>query len=264
MASAINPVDFAFFSTVASSPSLAGAARELGLTTAAVSKRLTLMEARLGLALVNRTTRRMSLTPEGELYLERARSLLAEVEDLESALRGSTQKPQGLLRINATLGFGRSYVAPAVSNFVEQYPAVTVQLQLSVAPPALSEDAYDVCLRFGAPPDARVVARFVARNRRILCASPAYLKRHCEPKTPQDLVNHSCIDIRQGEEYGVWRFAHSRHRRDGQTVRIKGNLATNDGAVAVAWALAGPRNPVEGAMGRRAVHRKGQPRPRAA
>lgn len=245
MPKAINPVDFSFFSTLVSCGSLAAAARELGITTAAVSKHLALMEERLGLRLVNRTSRRMSLTPEGEAYLGGARRILGEIDDLEDFLSGSKQTPKGLLRVNATLGFGRSYVAPLVQNFVQQFSEVDVQLQLSVAPPPLSEDSYDVCIRFGPSPDTRVVEKLLARNRRILCASPGYLRKHGEPKRPGDLTKHNCIGIRQGEEYGVWRFEKRRGKGNGVTrdeegnVRIRGNLTTNDGGVAVSWALAG-------------------------
>ena len=112
MAKSINPADLGFFSTLISSGSLGAAARELGVTTAAVSKHLAQMEFRLGLVLVNRTTRRMSLTHEGEIYLDHARRILGEIDDLEHMLWGSTKAPQGLLRVNATLGFGRSHIAP--------------------------------------------------------------------------------------------------------------------------------------------------------
>jgi DNA-binding transcriptional LysR family regulator len=115
------------------------------------------MESRVGLSLVNRTTRRMSLTPEGELYLEHARRILGEIDDMEQLLGVSKATPKGLLRVNATLGFGRSHVAPLISRFVRKYPQVEVQLQLSVNPPALTDDSFDVCIRFGAPPDARAM-----------------------------------------------------------------------------------------------------------
>ena len=164
--------------TCAQSGSLSAAARELGVTTPAVSRHLAQMEARLGLALVNRTTRRMSLTPEGELYLEHARRILGEIDDLNELLGQSRRAPQGLLRVNATLGFGRSHVAPVISRFARKHPQVEVQLQLSVNPPPLTEELFDVCIRFGAPPDSRVIARYIAPNRRLLCASPAYLAKH--------------------------------------------------------------------------------------
>ncbi|WP_280154728.1 LysR substrate-binding domain-containing protein [Piscinibacter sp. XHJ-5] len=233
--------ELGFFSTLAGAGSLSAAARELGVSTPAVSKRLAQMESRLGVALVNRTTRRMSLTPEGETFLEHARRILADIDDLEHLLGSTRGKPAGLLRVNATLGFGRSHVAPLISRFVRKHPEVEVQLQLSVNPPPLTDDAFDVCIRFGPPPDARVVARLLAPNRRVLCASPAYLARHGEPRVPHDLARHNCIGIRQGDEaYGVWRLAPARGRQPrAEAVKTRGNLATNDGEIAVNWALDG-------------------------
>jgi LysR family transcriptional activator of dmlA len=232
--------DLAHFSAIAAAGSLTAAARELHLSTAAVSKRLAALERRLGVTLVRRTTRRMSLTPEGELYLQNARRILADLQDLDQLVSGDRGTPAGLLRVNATLGFGRSRVAPVLSRFVRKYPRVEVQLQLSVNPPALTEDAYDVCIRFGEPPDARVIARRIAHNRRLLAASPAYLARRGTPKLPQDLLRHDCIGIRQGDEaYGLWRLTGPRADRTTVAIRTRGTLTTNDGEIAVNWALDG-------------------------
>jgi DNA-binding transcriptional LysR family regulator len=241
MANEIRPLDVGFFSTLASAGGLSAAARELGITTSAVSKHLAQMEERLGMPLVVRTTRRMSLTPEGEVYLEHARRILGDIADMGELLGLSKATPKGLLRVNATLGFGRMHVAPVISRFVKKHPQVEVQLQLSVNPPPLTEDAWDVCIRFGEPPDARVVARHIAPNRRLLCASPAYLAKHGAPKTPQDLARHNCIGIRQGEEaYGLWRLSSGRGRHaEAESVKTRGNLTTNDGEIAVSWALDG-------------------------
>jgi DNA-binding transcriptional LysR family regulator len=241
MNSGIQPADLGFFSSLAGAGSLSAAARELGITTPAVSKRLALMESRVGLSLVNRTTRRMSLTPEGELYLEHARRILGEIDDMAQLLGMSKATPKGLLRVNATLGFGRSHVAPLISRFVRKHPQVEVQLQLSVNPPPLSDDAFDVCIRFGAPPDARIIARHIAPNRRLLCAAPAYLARHGTPRVPNDLTRHDCIGIRQGEEaYGVWRLTSGRGKNaTTEAVKTRGKLTTNDGEIAVNWALDG-------------------------
>ena len=241
MAIGIQPADLGFFSALASAGSLSAAARELGVTTPAVSKHLAQMESRVGVSLVNRTTRRMSLTPEGELYLKHARRILGEIDGMEELLGVAKATPKGLLRVNATLGFGRRHVAPLISRFVRKYPQVEVQLQLSVNPPPLTEDSFDVCIRFGAPPDARVIARYVAPNRRLLCAAPAYIAKHGMPRTPNDLARHNCIGIRQGEEaYGVWRLATGRARgATTETIKTRGNLATNDGEIAVTWALDG-------------------------
>ena len=237
----MQPADLGFFSILAASGSLSAAARELGLTPAAVSKRLAQMEKRAGVPLVNRTTRRMMLTPEGEVYIEHARRILDEIDALGELLGGAQKHPTGLLRVNATLGFGRSHIAPCISRFVALYPQVSVQLQLSVTPPPLTDDTFDVCIRFGAPPDARVVARRLAPNRRLLCASPSYLGPHGTPATPHDLAAHNCIGIRQGDEaYGIWRLSSGRGAsRRTETIRINGNLTTNDGEIAVKWALDG-------------------------
>ena len=241
MTTGIQPAELGFFATLAASASLSAAARDMGITTAAVSKRLSQMETRIGVALINRTTRRMSLTPEGEVFLAHARRILGDIDDLDQLLTKSKGTPKGLLRVNATLGFGRMHVAPVISRYVARYPEVDVQLQLSASPPALTGDEFDVCIRFGDPPDARVLAKRLAPNRRVLCASPKYLAKRGMPKVPHDLTHHNCIGIRQGDEaYGVWRLsARKGGKLRSEAVKIRGNLTTNDGEIAVNWALDG-------------------------
>jgi len=231
------PSEMAFFSLLARRGSFSATARELDVTTPAISKRLAQMEARLGVLLLNRTTRRISLTAEGEIYLGHARRILAEIDDMEQLVSSALAAPKGLLRVNATLGFGRSHIAPLISGFAKLHPDVQVQLQLSVNPPPVSEDTFDVCVRFGEPPDARVIARKLAPNRRLLCAAPAYLARQGTPKMPHDLAQHNCLGIRQGDEaYGTWRLSSGKRT---ETVKVRGNLSTSDGEIAVNWALAG-------------------------
>jgi LysR family transcriptional regulator, transcriptional activator for dmlA len=231
------PSEMAFFSMLARCGSLSNTARELNISTPAVSKRLAQMEERLGVPLLRRTTRRMGLTPEGELYLAQARRILADIDDMEQQISSAMAAPKGLLRVNATLGFGRSNIAPLISDFAKHYPEVQVQLQLTVNPPPLHDDAYDVCIRFGEPPDARVVSRLLAPNRRLLCAAPAYLAKHPAPKVPNDLLQHNMVGIRQGDEaYGVLRLTSGKR---SETVKVRGSLSTNDGEIAVHWALAG-------------------------
>ena len=243
MTKLISPADLGFFIALANAGSLSAAAREQGISTAAVSRHLGLMESRLGIPLVNRTTRRMGLTPEGEVYLDYARKIMGDIEGLETHLLGATAAPQGLLRVNATLGFGRSHIAPLISQFTRLHPKVDVQLQLSVNPPPSGDDAFDICFRFGNPPDSRSIARFIAANQRVVVASPAYLKKFGTPKTPSELVKHNCIGIRQGDEaYGLWRFTTAKGKAKEQqteSVKIRGNLTTNDGGVALNWALDG-------------------------
>lgn len=237
----VNPADLSFFVAVATAESLSAAARDLGVTTAAVSKRIGQMEARIGMPLLTRTTRRMGMTPEGELLLGHAKRILGEIDDLEQLLNKAKGQPSGLLRVNATLGFGRMHVAPVISEYCRQYSRTEVQLQLSADPPPLTDDAFDVCIRFGAPPDSRVVARLLAPNRRLLCASPQYLRERGMPAVPADLAHHSCIGIRQGSDaYGVWRLASGKGAQQRtDAVRVRGKLTTNDGEIAVNWALEG-------------------------
>jgi DNA-binding transcriptional LysR family regulator len=240
MGTGLQPAELGFFVSLATCGSLSGAARELGISTAAVSKRLSQMEARLGVPLVNRTTRRMSLTPDGDVLFEHARRIMGEIAGLDELLGASKGQPKGQLRVNATLGFGRLHVAPAISQYVLRYPEVDVRLQLSVKPPPLTDDAFDVCIRFGKPAGARVIAKKLASNRRLMCASPKYLAARGEPAIPADLAHHNCICIRQGDEaYGTWRLHRGRDDGPGDIVKVGGNLATNDGEIAVNWALDG-------------------------
>ncbi|SDO24998.1 DNA-binding transcriptional regulator, LysR family [Rhodoferax sp. OV413] len=229
--------DLAFFVLLTKQPSLAAAAQQLGITPPAVSKRLAALERRLGVRLLNRTTRRTSLTPEGETYLREGMRVLEELEALERTVSGSRATPQGILRISATLGFGRKHIAPALSVFARSFPEVEVQLHLTDRPVNLIEQGFDLLVRFGELPDARLTARLLARNRRLLCASPAYLQRAGLPGMPRDLAQHPCIFIRESDEtFGTWHLSNGT-RTD--TVKVRGPLSTNDGESALAWALDG-------------------------
>lgn len=232
-----NSLDLAFFCFLGRKGNLSVAARELGLTPSAVSKRLAQLERRLGVQLLNRTTRRVTLTNEGEIYLSRAARILSDIDELEQLVAGGRAVPRGLLRVNATFTFGRSRIAPVISQFVKEYPQVEVQLQLTDRPLNLADEGYDVGIRFGDLPDARLSARRIAVNRRVLCAAPAYLKQAGRPRVPADLTKHNCIILRQDDgAYGTWRFARGRRV---ETVKVRGTLSTNDPEVALRWALDG-------------------------
>lgn len=229
--------ELAFFTQLVRLGSLAATARELNLTPPAVSKRLAQLEQRLGVRLLNRTTRSISLTAEGEVYLLNAQRILGEIEEMERQVSSSRAAPRGLLRVNAPLGFGRTHVGPAISSFVRRYPEVEVQLQLSDRPVNLPDDAIDVAIRFGELPDSRLIARRIAANRRRLCAAPAYLEAFGRPETPRELMQHNCIVLRQNDAaFGVWRLSRGKH---SESVKVRGSLSTNDGEVALNWALDG-------------------------
>lgn len=229
--------DLAFFSLLARQPSLASAAQALGITPPGVSRRLAALEQRLGVRLLNRTTRRHSLTPEGERYLEDGEAILRDIERLERSLLDSRERPQGLLRINAGFGFGRRHLGPAISDFVRRYPDIEVVLHLADRALDLTEHALDIAIRFGPPPDARILARRIAPNRRLLCAAPAYLAARGMPQTPRDLPAHDCIVIRENERaFNNWQLTDGNQQ---VTIKVRSPLAVNHGEIAVDWALAG-------------------------
>jgi DNA-binding transcriptional LysR family regulator len=225
------------FQLVATKGSLSAAARELGVSTSAVSKRLSRLEQHLGVRLLHRTTRRLSLTDEGEMYLQGAARILADIGDLEQRVAKRRVIPQGLIRVNASFGFGRRHVAPALLAFVRRYPEVQVQLDLSDRPPNLVDDGYDVRIRVGAPGDTALVARKLVGNHRVVCGAPSYLRARGIPRAPRDLADQDCLILRQdGADYALWRFTTGGHT---ETVRVRGSLASNDGEVVRDWAIAG-------------------------
>ncbi|MGB0203714.1 MAG: LysR family transcriptional regulator [Neptuniibacter sp.] len=226
-----------FFVLLVEMKSLAATAREMDLTPSAVTKRLTKLEDRLGVKLLNRTTRKISLTNEGEIYLEHAKRIVNDVAEVEAMITSSISSPKGLLRVNAPLGFGRNYISPIMSEFAALYPDIDLQLELTDRPISLAENAFDVQIRFGEIPDSRLLARHIASNRRLICASPKYLEKHGIPTTASDLSGHSCIVIKQNEsEFGTWRL---RRKDKTDTVKVNSKFVTNDGAVALRWALDG-------------------------
>ena len=229
--------DLSFFTLLARQPSLAAAAQLLGVTPPAVSRRLAALEQRLGVRLLNRTTRRLSLTPQGERYLEHGEQILRDIESLERSLSASHESPCGLLRINATFGFGRRHLAPLIADFAKLWPEVEIILQLTDRPLDLTEHAMDIGIRFGEPFDACILAWKIAANRRLLCASPDYLARHGRPLTPRDLATHACIVIRENNAaFNNWQLADGKQQT---MVKVRGPLSTNHGEIAVDWALAG-------------------------
>ena len=229
--------DLAFFSTLVKSGSLSAAAREFNVTPSAVSKWLAQLESRLGVRLIARNTRRISLTQEGEIYLAEGRRILGEIDDLERTISSSQGAPMGLLKVQATLGFGRYFIAPAISKFAESYPDLEIQLLLTDRPASLAEGDVDVSIRFGPPPDGRVMARKIANHRRRVFASPVYLEGRNRPVVPNDLTQHNCLIVRQDDvAYGQWHFTRARKM---QSVKVRGTLSSNDGAAVLTWALQG-------------------------
>ena len=229
--------DLAFFALLAKNGNMAMTAQQMGVTPSTVTKRLAAVETRLGVRLLHRTTRRMSLTDEGELFLREGARILDDLTLLEQRLAGARARPRGLLKVHATLGFGRQHVAPAVANFTARYPDVQVQLDLSDRAVNVVGEGYDVAIHIGELPDARLTARRIVCNQRVLCATPDYLARTGTPAHPTDLQRHQCIVLRQSDEtFGLWHFQAGTR---SESVKVRGDLSTNDGEVALNWALAG-------------------------
>jgi DNA-binding transcriptional LysR family regulator len=185
--------DMRAFVSVVEQRSFAAAADMLGLTPSAVSKLVTRLEDRLGVQLLHRTTRRLSLSSEGEVYFARARQILADVEDAEAEVARSRGAPRGLLRINTSNGFGIHQLAPALPDFMARYPEIRIELAITDRIIDLASDPADVTIRAGHVGDVTVASRKVADFERIICAAPSYLARHGTPRTPADLARHICI-----------------------------------------------------------------------
>jgi len=228
--------DLEFFLQLNQCGSMVATARQLGVTPPVISRRLQELEARLGIVLLRRTTRSLHMTDAGQLYLAEARRLLAEIAELEGRVRGDPNQPHGLLRVNASFGFGRRHIAPLLADFARHYPRLEVELQLSDRPPRRQE-GFDVAIRFGQPPDARLHASLLLRNRRVLCAAPAYLAGRPPITQPRDLLRHDCIVIRENHDtHGSWVLQQGERE---ETVKVRGPLSSNDGETAVQWAMQG-------------------------
>src|ERR687891_1986705 len=181
------------FSRIVGAGSLSAAARDLGMSPALVSRRLASLEGRLGVRLVNRTTRSLHLTDEGAAYYETCTRILAEIEEADAAASAGRAEPRGVLRVALPASFGNQHVAPLVPRFVERYPDVQIALSLSDRTVNVVEEGFDLAIRIADLADSSLAARKLAPNRRVVCASPAYLARHGTPRTPEDLAKHNCL-----------------------------------------------------------------------
>ena len=226
-----------FFVTVTEGGSLAEAARRMDVTASAVSQRLQQLETRLGLQLVHRSTRRFSLTDEGELFYAGAVGLLAELDALIDTVRARSGEVAGTLNVCGPLGFGRHHLAAALADFHTLHPRLIVSLTLSDVVSVTDANRFDMIVHIGNLADSSMVAYLIAPNARFVCAAPAYLAEHPEPRKPRELGLHHCIALRENEEdVTLWRF---RKNRNKVSVRVPAVLSSNDGDVVRQWALRG-------------------------
>jgi DNA-binding transcriptional LysR family regulator len=224
------------FVEVVSKGSLSAAARAEGIAPAMIGRRLDALEARLGVKLLQRTTRKLALTNEGAAFLEDCQRILTELEDAESAVAERSARASGHLMISAPAGFGRQHVAPLLPSFLAEHRDVQCTLNLNDRVVDLIGEGVDVAIRIASLSDSNLVSVKLADNERVLVAAPAYLKRYGEPKTLAELAKHNCLAISSEGSQRGWTF------RDGGkivTLKVTGNMGCNDGQVLHDWALAG-------------------------
>ena len=221
--------------------SLAGAASAADVVPSVITKRLAALEARLRLKLFQRTTRRVVPTPEGEALCERAVGLLAGFAAMEAELQERQKEPVGRIRIAATFGFGRLWLGPALADFQVRHPQLEVQLQLVEQLPDLAVEGFDGAVWLWAVRGQRAsewTGRRLARNQRVLAASPDYLQQRGTPASVEELAAHDCLVVRENEQFDVWRLQRERDRSE-QRVRVGGRLSSNSGELVRDWCLAG-------------------------
>lgn len=224
------------FFNVVEANGFGAAARRLETTPASVSRRVKSLEQRLGVRLLQRTTRKLSLTEAGERYFREGRRLLHELDDLEQALTASAHEPEGELRIVAPMSFGQRRLAPLVARFAKLHPKLRISLILEDRETDLIDAAADLAIRIGYPADSSMIARAIAPVPRHVCASPEYLERRGHPESPEDLLHHDCLHYSLISEREEWTFLGD----DGeQTLAIKGSFCSNNGDVLSEAAIQG-------------------------
>lgn len=230
--------DISFFAVLMQAHSLAAASRILNVSPPAVTQRLKALEDRLGVRLVDRSARRISLTDEGEFLLERSTGIVAQIDELKEDFHERHGLVAGHLRIAAPYGFGRRYIAPAITKFRAEHPDVRATLDLSDSPISLRPNPWDIILHIGELRSLPFQMVTLAPNRRLLCAAPDYLAKHGTPTRPLDLLAHQCLILLENDEdVTLWRF--STNPKMVEKVRLAAPVSSNSGDVIHDWALSG-------------------------
>jgi DNA-binding transcriptional LysR family regulator len=228
--------EMAAFVRVVDSKGFSAAAPTLGLTPSAVSKLVTRLEARLGVRLLQRTTRALSLTAEGEIFYAAARRIVAEIAALEAEIGDRQGAPHGLLRITTSLTFSTHQLTPIIGEFLARYPAIQLELMPTDRLVDMIEESIDVAIRVGRLPDSSFMARKIGDDVRLVCAAPSYLAAHPAPQRPEDLAHHNCILSRDRAHLNHWPF-----RIDGQVreIEVNGRVAVSEGEAQLRFGLQG-------------------------
>lgn len=226
----------AAFVRVVERGSFAAAAADLGVTPSALSKLVTRIEERLGVRLLTRSTRKLTLTAEGDLFAQRSRDILASIDSAEAEVTASRTMPRGHLHLSVGTAFAKRKLAPVLPQFVARYPEITLQVDLSDRQVDLVAEQVDVAIRSGALADSSLVARKILEAKRVICASPAYLKKYGTPKTPADLRKHTCLVITGFASLAQWPF---RTNEGINRLTIAGPFMTDNADLLLDMAIAG-------------------------
>ena len=228
--------EMAAFVRVVDSNGFSAAAPALGLSPSAVSKLITRLEARLGVRLLQRTTRALHLTQEGEVFYAAAKRIVGEIETLENQIAGQSSTPSGVLRVTTSLAFSTHQLAPVLSEFLARYPLVQFELLPTDRVIDMVEEGIDIAIRIGRLADTSFMARKIGEDKRLICAAPSYLARHGRPQRPEDLRRHNCLVSRDRTQLNRWPF-----KVDGQVVEIEvsGRVAVTEGETQMQLALQG-------------------------
>jgi LysR family transcriptional activator of dmlA len=229
--------DLRVFCTVARKSSFSAAAEALSVSAAYVSKRVSVLETDLGTRLLHRSTRRVAITEAGERVYAWAEKILDDVDQLVEDVSTTRRIPRGTLRVSSSFGFGRHIVAPALARLSDKHPQLSVRLDLFDRLVDVAGEGFDLDIRIGDEIAAHLIAKRLASNHRVLCASPDYIERHGAPRQLADLASHACLAIKERDHpFGLWRL---HVRGEPVSIKVTGPLSTNHGEVAVQWALAG-------------------------
>ena len=230
--------DLVLFVRVAELRSLTAAGRDLRLTPAVVSARLIRLEKKLGMRLLNRTTRQVDLTPDGHSFLEHSLKILEAVDRAQSAIALNRDSPAGSLKVSAPVSFSRLHLAPAVARFTEAHPNLQLQLVASDRFDDFFHEQIDLLIRVAELKDSNMVARRIATSRRVLCASPQYLAKAGEPKTPKELTEHNCLLLRfPGSQQWRWTLVYP--NGGPETLSLSGTMDSDNSDILTSWCLAG-------------------------
>jgi len=225
------------FARVVEAGSFVRAADRMGVSVSAVSRQVAELEAHLNVRLLNRTTRRLSLTESGQAFFDRSVQLLADLEEAETAVTSASIVPRGTLRLTCSATFGSRYLAPAIAAFAARHPQMRFDVELSERFVDLVDEGFDLAVRIGAAGSQNVVARKVGGARVLCCASPAYLERHGEPREPEELAKHQCLSYEYLPTRNIWTFRDPKGSE--RSVRIAGPVHSNNGRFLVGLAAGG-------------------------